>query len=55
MLTPLLQITPLRAFCFALTLAFFELLTYVASDVVMPAMPTVVNDLQASADFIPMP
>lgn len=53
MLTPLLQITPLRAFCFALTLAFFELLTYVASDVVMPAMPTVVNDLQASADFIP--
>lgn len=53
MLTPLIHITPLRAFCFAMTLALFELLTYVASDVVMPAMPVVVSDLNASPAFIP--
>lgn len=53
MLTPLINITPFRAFCFAMTLALFELLTYLASDVVMPAMPTVVGDLNASPEFIP--
>lgn len=53
MLTPLINITPLRAFCFAMTLAFFELLTYLASDVVMPAMPVVVSELNASPEFIP--
>lgn len=53
MLTPLLKITPFRALCFAMTLALFELLTYLASDVVMPAMPTVVSDLKASPEFIP--
>lgn len=53
MLTPLLKITPFRALCFAMTLALFELLTYLASDVVMPAMPTVVSDLNASPEFIP--
>lgn len=53
MLTPLINITPFRAFCFAMTLALFELLTYIASDVVMPAMPTVVGDLDASPEFIP--
>jgi len=53
MLTPLINITPLRAFCFAMTLALFELLTYLASDVVMPAMPVVVADLNASPAYIP--
>ena len=53
MLTPLINITPLRAFCFAMTLALFELLTYLASDVVMPAMPVVVGELNASPEFIP--
>jgi DHA1 family multidrug/chloramphenicol efflux transport protein-like MFS transporter len=53
MLTPLINITPLRAFCFAMTLALFELLTYLASDVVMPAMPVVVGDLNASPAYIP--
>ena len=52
-MTPLLNITPFRALCFALTLALFELLTYLASDVVMPAMPQVVTDLQASPKYIP--
>lgn len=53
MLTPLIYITPLRAFCFAMCLALFELLTYLASDAVMPAMPVVVGDLDASPEFIP--
>ncbi|MGH8485139.1 MAG: MFS transporter, partial [Pseudomonas sp.] len=52
-MTPLINITPFRAFCFAMTLALFELLTYLASDVVMPAMPVVVGDLNASPEFIP--
>ncbi|MGE8406063.1 MAG: MFS transporter [Pseudomonas sp.] len=52
-MTPLLKITPFRAFCFGMTLALFELLTYLASDVVMPAMPQVVSDLKASPEFIP--
>ncbi len=50
---PLINITPLRALCFGLTLALFELLTYLVSDVVMPAMPRVVGDLNASPDYIP--
>ncbi|MGC7838362.1 MFS transporter [Pseudomonas wayambapalatensis] len=50
---PLLYITPLRALLFGLTLALFELLTYLASDAVMPAMPVVVDDLRASPEFIP--
>ncbi len=50
---PLLYITPLRALLFGLTLALFELLTYLASDAVMPAMPVVVGDLRASPEYIP--
>jgi DHA1 family multidrug/chloramphenicol efflux transport protein-like MFS transporter len=52
---PLLYITPVRALLFGLTLALFELLTYLASDAVMPAMPVVVGDLDASPEFIPTP
>ncbi|MGH8382648.1 MFS transporter [Pseudomonas sp.] len=36
-----------------MALALFELLTYLASDVVMPAMPVVVADLNASPAYIP--
>lgn len=50
---PLLYVTPLRALLFGLTLALFELLTYLASDAVMPAMPVVVSDLDASPEYIP--
>ena len=50
---PLLYITPLRALAFGLTLALFELLTYLASDAVMPAMPVVVEHLNASPAYIP--
>ncbi|MBF8779573.1 MFS transporter [Pseudomonas fulva] len=52
-MTPLLHITPARALAFGLILALFELLTYLASDAVMPAMPVVVTDLQASPEYIP--
>ncbi|MDZ3995601.1 hypothetical protein PspTeo4_43520 [Pseudomonas sp. Teo4] len=38
---------------FGLTLALFELLTYLASDAVMPAMPVVVDHLNASPEYIP--
>ncbi|AIR89632.1 MFS transporter [Pseudomonas cremoricolorata] len=50
---PLLYITPARALAFGLTLALFELLTYLASDAVMPAMPAVVTELKASPGYIP--
>ncbi|MBA1202441.1 MFS transporter [Pseudomonas capeferrum] len=52
-MTPLLHITPRRALGFALILALFELLTYLASDAVMPAMPVVVAELKASPEYIP--
>jgi DHA1 family multidrug/chloramphenicol efflux transport protein-like MFS transporter len=50
---PLINISPyhLLGFCFAITL--FELLTYMASDMIMPAMLTVTHDLNASAQHIP--
>ncbi|RDL21039.1 DHA1 family multidrug/chloramphenicol efflux transport protein-like MFS transporter [Pseudomonas sp. URMO17WK12:I10] len=51
---PLLYITPLRALLFGLTLALFELLTYLASDAVMPAMPVVVGELKAGPEYIPL-
>ncbi|WP_249384115.1 MFS transporter [Chitinivorax sp. B] len=42
-----------QAACFCLFLALFELLTYVASDVVMPAMLQVVTDLHADNRHVP--
>ena len=50
---PLINISPyhLLGFCFAITL--FELLTYMASDMIMPAMLTVTHDLNASAQHVP--
>ncbi|MFC4157935.1 MFS transporter [Chitinimonas lacunae] len=53
MLTPLLPIPPRRALYFCLLLALFELLTYIASDVVMPAMLNVTRDLAAGPQHIP--
>src|SRR5690606_25114629 len=50
---PLLYITPLHSLLSGLTLALFELLTYLASDAVMPAMPVIVGDLDASPEYIP--
>ncbi|MCE0460568.1 MFS transporter [Pseudomonas uvaldensis] len=38
---------------FCLAIALFELLTYLASDLVMPAMPGVTEELGAAADQIP--
>lgn len=49
----LIPLPPRQAlgFCFAITL--FEWLTYMASDMVMPAMLTVTRDLEADAAHIP--
>ena len=43
----------IRVAGFCLAIAVFELLTYMASDLVMPAMLMVTRDLDASADQIP--
>ncbi|WP_223520623.1 MFS transporter [Pseudomonas sp. GL-B-19] len=50
---PLINISPhhLLGFCLAITL--FELLTYMASDMIMPAMLTVTHELNASAQHVP--
>jgi len=50
---PLIKISPyhLFGFCFAITL--FELLTYMASDMIMPAMLTVTHEFNASARHVP--
>lgn len=48
---PLFSSFRLAGFCLAI--AVFELLTYMASDLVMPAMLMVTRDLDASADQIP--
>ncbi|WP_420233355.1 MFS transporter [Pseudomonas sp. ABY48] len=45
--------SPIRLAGFCLAIAVFELLTYMASDLVMPAMLMVTRDLDASADQIP--
>ncbi len=50
----LLPISPLRALLFCLLLSLFELLTYVGSDVVMPGMLSVVNDLHADTRYVPL-
>ncbi|WP_434610802.1 MFS transporter [Pseudomonas sp. R1-7] len=46
-------LSPVRVAGFCLAIALFEFLTYMASDLIMPAMLTVTQDLEASADQIP--
>lgn len=46
-------LSPLRVAGFCLAIALFECLTYMASDLVMPAMLMVTQDLDASPDQIP--
>ncbi len=50
----LVPMAPRHALLFCLLLAAFELLTYVASDVVMPAMLHVVRDLHAPSSHVPL-
>ncbi|WGG52639.1 MFS transporter [Rugamonas sp. DEMB1] len=50
----LVPMSPRHALLFCLLLAAFELLTYVASDVVMPAMLYVVRDLDAPSSHVPL-
>ncbi|MBC3362763.1 MFS transporter [Pseudomonas sp. SWRI154] len=46
-------LSPIRLTGFCLAIALFECLTYMASDLVMPAMLKVTQDLDAPADQIP--
>ncbi|KUM03941.1 MFS transporter [Chromobacterium subtsugae] len=50
---PLLAISRRQALCFCLLLTAFELLTYLASDMVMPAMLQVTRDLDADSRHVP--
>ncbi|MDM6938115.1 MFS transporter, partial [Klebsiella michiganensis] len=49
----LLPVSSRHALFFCLFLSTFELLTYVASDVVMPGMLTVIKDLNAQTYYVP--
>ncbi|EJM25498.1 MdfA family multidrug efflux MFS transporter [Pseudomonas sp. GM25] len=49
----LIPLPPLQALGFCLAITLFEWLTYMASDMVMPAMLTVTRDLEADAAHIP--
>lgn len=53
MQTLLATLSPIRLTGFCLAIALFELLTYLASDLVMPAMLAVTRELDAPADQIP--
>lgn len=53
MFSSLLSISSRRALIFCLFLSMFELLTYIASDVVMPGMLLVIADLNAEPYYIP--
>lgn len=53
MLKPLISIGAVRMLGFCLSITCFELLTYMASDMIMPAMPEVTRELNASAGHIP--
>lgn len=53
MFSSLLPISTRHALFFCLFLSMFELLTYVASDVVMPGMLTVIKDLNAQPYYVP--
>jgi DHA1 family multidrug/chloramphenicol efflux transport protein-like MFS transporter len=49
----LIPLPPLQALGFCLAITLFEWLTYMASDMVMPAMLTVTRDLEADTAHIP--
>lgn len=53
MYNSLLPVSSRHALFFCLFLSTFELLTYVASDVVMPGMLTVIKDLNAQPHYVP--
>lgn len=49
---PLINITRKQAMNFALFLVLYEFLTYIANDMIMPAMIQVVHSFKASEIFI---
>lgn len=44
--------SPWQLSCFCLAIAAFELLTYMASDLILPGMLTVTEQLSASPDHV---
>jgi DHA1 family multidrug/chloramphenicol efflux transport protein-like MFS transporter len=50
---PLIDISPPRLIGFCLAITLFELLTYMGSDMIMPAMLTVTDQLDASPNHVP--
>ncbi len=53
MLKPLINISPHYLFGFCLAITLFELLTYMGSDMIMPAMLAVTRQLDASPSHVP--
>ncbi|WP_447790508.1 MFS transporter [Pseudomonas farris] len=53
MLRSLININPHHLFGFCLAITFFELLTYMGSDMIMPAMLAVTHQLGASPNHVP--
>ncbi|WLG53330.1 MFS transporter [Pseudomonas sp. FP1742] len=53
MLKPLIHISPHHVLGFCLAITLFELLTYMGSDMIMPAMLTVTRQLNASSSHVP--
>ena len=53
MARPLINISTHRLLGFCVAITLFELLTYMASDIIMPAMLTVTHELNASARHVP--
>ncbi|AWM92077.1 multidrug transporter MdfA [Pseudomonas sp. 31-12] len=53
MRSALITISPIRLFGFCIAIALFELLTYMASDMIMPAMLTVTQQLNSSPEHVP--
>lgn len=49
----LIQIQPRKALGFCLVISAFELLTYMASDLIMPAMLSVTTELDADVRHVP--
>ncbi|EAX4520725.1 hypothetical protein PU372_003472 [Salmonella enterica] len=53
MINSLFPISFKKSQLFCVSLALYELLTYIGSDAIMPGMLTVVTDMQANASYVP--
>ncbi|EAS9109727.1 hypothetical protein EIV52_22105 [Salmonella enterica] len=53
MINSLFPISFKKSQLFCVSLALYELLTYIGGDAIMPGMLTVVTDMQANASYVP--